>query len=126
MRNFYPGKSSSKIWATSVHNYQKNIPKVNNPTHNEQKFAQSGHPAMQPRRLLRNHFALAGRSFRPSGWVARCYACFLTKNPKLGKFLRAKKRGMFDHDPAIWNILQPSGIVCGPLVYFYPVLVCCT
>jgi hypothetical protein len=60
-------------------------------------------------------------------------AYFQTKNPNFGNFWR-DFGGMLVSVMAIWSILRPFGLVCGYLVYlfygylvyFLPVLVCCT
>jgi hypothetical protein len=44
--------------------------------------------------------------------------CFRTKNPNLGKFLRALEGKMLVLFRAISNILRPFGIFYGHLVYF--------
>jgi hypothetical protein len=45
---------------------------------------------------------------------------FQTKNPNLGKFLRALERKMFVYFMVIWDILWPFSIFYGNLVYFPP------
>jgi hypothetical protein len=58
--------------------------------------------------------------------------CFQTKNPNLGKFLRALDGKMLIYFMAIWNILRPFGKFCDHLVHFvliwyiFPFLVSCT
>jgi hypothetical protein len=51
---------------------------------------------------------------------------FQTKNTNLGKFWRALWWQILVHLMPIWYILWPFGIFCGHLVYFSPVLVCCS
>jgi hypothetical protein len=51
---------------------------------------------------------------------------FQTKNPNLGKFGRVLQWKMLVYFMAIWYILRSFGIVCGVLVYIFPVLVSCT
>jgi hypothetical protein len=52
--------------------------------------------------------------------------CFQTKNPNLGKFWRILECKMLVYFVSIWSILRPWEIFYGRLVYFPPVLVCCT
>jgi hypothetical protein len=58
--------------------------------------------------------------------------CFPTKNPNLGKFLRALDKKMLIYFMAIWNILRTFGKFYDHLVHFlfiglfFPLLVSCT
>jgi hypothetical protein len=45
--------------------------------------------------------------------------CFQTKNPNLGKFLRALELKMLVYFMVIWNILRSFGIFYGHLVMLW-------
>jgi hypothetical protein len=85
--------------------------------------------------LLLRRLCNAKQGKRVEAWDQCCQMVyFQTKNPNLGKFWKVLQWKMYIgifygrsvYFTAKWYILWPFGTFCGHLVYFFPVLVCCT